>query len=85
MSTVRSSCWASATARLKAMVVLPTPPFGAKTDTVAGRRDVLARRELLLDAGDAVHQVEAGERHRQHGVDALPRGRCRPGSGARSA
>ncbi len=34
MSTVRSSCWASATARLKAMVVLPTPPFGAKTEMV---------------------------------------------------
>ena len=33
MSTVRSSCWARATARLKAMVVLPTPPLGANTDS----------------------------------------------------
>ena len=32
MSTVRWSSWARATARLKAIVVLPTPPLGAKTD-----------------------------------------------------
>ena len=32
MSTVRCSSWPSATARLKAIVVLPTPPFGAKTE-----------------------------------------------------
>ena len=29
--TVRSPCWARATARLNAMVVLPTPPLGANT------------------------------------------------------
>ena len=31
ISTVRCSSWPRATARLKAIVVLPTPPFGAKT------------------------------------------------------
>ena len=34
MSTVRCSSWARATARLKAMVVLPTPPFGANTEMI---------------------------------------------------
>ena len=31
ISTVRCSSWPKATARLNAIVVLPTPPFGAKT------------------------------------------------------
>ena len=30
--TVRCSAWANATARLNAIVVLPTPPFGANTE-----------------------------------------------------
>ena len=33
MSTVRCPCWPIATARLNAIVVLPTPPLGANTDT----------------------------------------------------
>ena len=73
MSTVRCSRWPSATARLKAMVVLPTPPFGAKTEKMrVGPTSELAR-ELLLDARDPVHEVEAGERHREDAVDARRR------------
>ena len=34
MSTVRIPSWPTATARLKAMVVLPTPPLGAKIVTI---------------------------------------------------
>ena len=34
MRTVRWPSWPSATARLNAIVVLPTPPFGAKTDMI---------------------------------------------------
>ena len=52
------------------MVVLPTPPFGAKTSMTAGSRRRPAVRELLVDAGDPGHQVVAGERHRQDAVDA---------------
>ena len=52
------------------MVVLPTPPFGANTETTRVAPTSSRRGELLADAGDAVHQVEAGERHRQHGVHA---------------
>ena len=48
MSTVRCSSWPIATARLKAMVVLPTPPLGAKTDRIRGRPVGRRGRELLL-------------------------------------
>ena len=41
MSTVRCSSWPSATAMLNASVVLPTPPFGAKTEKI---RDAAGRR-----------------------------------------
>ena len=54
------------------MVVLPTPPFGAKTERIARRLpSVTSRANCLAHAGDAGHQVEAGERHRQDAVDAL--------------
>ena len=70
MRTVRWSIWPIETARLKAMVVLPTPPLGAKTEKMR----VLAFSAVLLEelahAADAVDEVEAGERHRQDAVDA---------------
>ena len=73
MSTVFCPAWPIATARLNAMVVLPTPPFGAKIEkTRVASLDELAF-ELLADPGDPVHQVEPRERHREHAVDAVGR------------
>ena len=69
--TVRWSSWPRATARLNAIVVLPTPPFGAKTEKIRDEPVVDVGVELLADLGDPVHQVEARERHRQDAVDAL--------------
>ena len=60
MSTVRCSSWAMATARLNAMVVLPTPPFGANTEMIARRPDRRCQFVVgLADAGDQVHELEA--------------------------
>ena len=59
------------------MVVLPTPPFGANTETTRVAATSSRAANSLRDAGDAVHQVEPGERHRQ---DA----RGRPSSGSTS-
>ena len=46
MRTVRNGSWPIATARLKASVVLPTPPLGAKT--------VIIRARCVLSATCAV-------------------------------
>ena len=70
MSTVRCSSWPIETARLKAMVVLPTPPFGAKTEKMRVLAFSWSVVERLADAADPVDEVEAGERHRQDAVDA---------------
>ena len=70
MRTVFCSSWPIATARLKAMVVLPTPPLGANTEMTAScrprstRRTACGRRMLG-------HELEARERHREDAVDAL--------------
>ena len=51
------------------MVVLPTPPFGAKI--VMTCVDVLgAGLRVLADRVDAGHEFETGERHREDTVDA---------------
>ena len=47
--TVRCSTWAKATARLNAIVVLPTPPFGAKTRITRDVPVVGAAVEFLAD------------------------------------
>ena len=52
------------------MVVLPTPPFGAKTDRIRVEPVGDAAANSFRTCGDAVHQVEAGERHREDAVDA---------------
>ena len=72
--TVRGPSWPSATARLNAIVVLPTPPLGAKTVIIRAepveRSLVAASLRTCCEAGD---ELVAGERHRQHAVDALAR------------
>ena len=55
---------------MKASVVLPTPPFGAKTEKIRDAPVVDAACVLLLDRADPGHEVEAGEGHRQDAVDA---------------
>ena len=73
MSTVRGPCWPIATARLNARVVFPTPPLGAKIVIIRAEPEcslVGGRLVDLLEAGD---ELVAGERHRQHAVDALAR------------
>ena len=71
MSTVRWSSWPIATARLKAIVVLPTPPFGAKTEMIRVAPPALDGLERLADVVDDVDEVEARERHREDAVDAV--------------
>ena len=73
ISAVRLPAWPKATARLSAIVVVPTPPFGAKTVTSLELPADCGLLEQGLDAVDPADEVVAGERHRQDGVDALGR------------
>ena len=52
MSTVRWPSWPIATARLKAIVVLPTPPFGAKTAMIRVAPPASGGLERLADVVD---------------------------------
>ena len=70
ISTVRWPCWPSATARLNASVVLPTPPFGAKTEKMRDAPTVVVVSNSLRTGVDPGEQVEARERHREDAVDA---------------
>ena len=83
MRTVRGPSWPMATARLKARVVFPTPPLGAKTVTI--RADPSAR-----GGGRLVHALDAVTS--SYPVNGMARtawtplsGRGGPAAGARSA
>ena len=76
MSTVLWPSCPTATAMLKAMVVLPTPPLGAKTVTIRADPSGLAGGGRLAHLLDARHQLVAGERHREHGMDPRSRVGC---------
>ena len=52
---------------------LAHPALGREDREGPRARGLRVRIEKLADAGDAVDEVEAGERHRQHPVDALCR------------
>ena len=84
--TVRWPSWPSATARLNAIVVLPTPPLGAKTEmTRVRQRRGRSASSSLRTPGDAVHQVEARRTASPGRRGCRARDRPRPGSAGRSA
>ena len=66
---VATPIWPIATARLKAMVVFPTPPLGENTETTRQAPDARAWRSARTWL-ESVDQLEAAERQRQHRVDA---------------